>query len=120
MHAAAAGKAPLFREVFHAMEMALTDEQVTVVSGLKTCSRLVHVEQLGGKVFGGLSPKATPLLFAILRAMLYACYRLSLKGGLAGALALDLYVAHVVTSFRHALLLPSFSSVYPRHTLDCH
>lgn len=43
MHAAAAGKAPLFGEVFHAMEIALTDEQVTVVSCLKTCSRLVHV-----------------------------------------------------------------------------
>lgn len=32
MHAAATGKAPLFREVFHAMEMGLTDEQVIVVT----------------------------------------------------------------------------------------
>lgn len=43
-------------------------------------------EPLAGKVFGVLSPDATPLLFAILRAMLHTCYRLSLKGGLAGCL----------------------------------
>lgn len=63
IHAAAAGKAPLFREVFHAMEMALTDEQVIVGSG----SRLARLS-------GFALSRSTPLRLFLLGVLLHTCY----------------------------------------------